>query len=308
MNVIAELESAARGAYTGAIGFAGPAGLELSVAIRTFEVRGSRIRLGLGGGVVADSDPAAEAEELAVKAAPLLEAIGAAPPAPTSGAGPLTGAPGARVARPSLLLPAHVPVPRPEPAGGVFATILAEAGRAVALGAQLDRLAASVSTLYGHGLPPGLAGDIEAASAALRTGRIRVDVTADGVVALTTGAPPGGGPVVLRPWTLPGGLGPHKWRDRRLVDALTAASDGAVPLLVDADGAVLEAAWANVFARGPDGVLRTPPADGRILPGIRRAALLAEGAVEAPLTLGDLAAADALLLTSALRAVAARLA
>jgi para-aminobenzoate synthetase/4-amino-4-deoxychorismate lyase len=308
MNVIAELESAARGAYTGAIGFAGPAGLELSVAIRTFEVRGSRIRLGLGGGVVADSDPAAEAEELAVKAAPLLRAIGAAP-VPGGRARPGARAvPSGQAARPPLLLPPHVPVARPDPAGGVFATILAEAGRAVALGAQLERLAASVSTLYGHGLPPGLAGDVQAAAAALRTGRVRVDATADGAVSLAPGGPPGGGPIVLRPWTLPGGLGPHKWRDRRLVDALTAASGGAVPLLVDADGAVLEAAWANVFARGSDGVLRTPPADGRILPGIRRAALLAAGAVEAPLTLGDLAAADALLLTSALRAVAARLA
>ena len=55
------------------------AGLELSVAIRTFELRGARIWLGVGGGVVADSDAAAEAREAAAKAAPLLAAIGAAP-------------------------------------------------------------------------------------------------------------------------------------------------------------------------------------------------------------------------------------
>jgi para-aminobenzoate synthetase/4-amino-4-deoxychorismate lyase len=300
MDVIAELESSARGAYTGAIGFAGPSGLELSVAIRTFEVRGSRIRLGVGGGVVADSDPAAEAEEVAVKAAPLLRAIGTTPPAAANDVEEVGR-------RAPLLLPAHVPVPRPDPAQGVFATLLVADGRAMALEAQLARLAGSLGALYGLALP-GLAERIAAAARELGDGRLRVDVTADGIVSLVGGPPPATASVVLRPWTVPGGLGPHKWRDRRLVDALTAASDGAVPLLVDADGAALEAAWANVFARGADGVLRTPPADGRILPGIRRAALLAEGAVEASLTLDDLEAACEIVLTSALRAMPATLA
>src|SRR3954453_9242749 len=77
MDVIAEVESTGREVYTGALGFASPvAGLELSVAIRTFEVRGERVWLGAGGGVVADSDPAAEAGEAAAKADPLLRAIG----------------------------------------------------------------------------------------------------------------------------------------------------------------------------------------------------------------------------------------
>ena len=81
LSVIAELESTGREAYTGAIGFASPvAGLELNVAIRTFETHGSRIWLGAGGGIVADSDPESEAREAAAKAAPLLAAIGATPP------------------------------------------------------------------------------------------------------------------------------------------------------------------------------------------------------------------------------------
>jgi para-aminobenzoate synthetase / 4-amino-4-deoxychorismate lyase len=81
LDVIAELESTGREAYTGAIGFASPlAGLELSVAIRTFEVRGPRIWLGAGGGIVADSRGEDEAREAAAKAAPLLAAIGAPPP------------------------------------------------------------------------------------------------------------------------------------------------------------------------------------------------------------------------------------
>ena len=81
LDVIAELESTGREAYTGAIGFASPlAGLELSVAIRTFEIRGARIWLGAGGGIVADSEGGDEAREAAAKAAPLLAAIGAEPP------------------------------------------------------------------------------------------------------------------------------------------------------------------------------------------------------------------------------------
>ena len=53
------------------------AGLELSVAIRTFEISAGRIWLGVGGGVVAESSPARELEECFVKARPLLAAIGA---------------------------------------------------------------------------------------------------------------------------------------------------------------------------------------------------------------------------------------
>jgi anthranilate/para-aminobenzoate synthase component I len=42
--------------YTGTIGYRSPvAGLELNVAIRTFEFADDRVRLGAGGGIVADS-------------------------------------------------------------------------------------------------------------------------------------------------------------------------------------------------------------------------------------------------------------
>ena len=77
MRVISELESTGREVYTGAIGYASPiAGLELNVAIRTFELRDGRLWLGAGGGIVADSDPEREFEEALVKARPLAAAIG----------------------------------------------------------------------------------------------------------------------------------------------------------------------------------------------------------------------------------------
>ncbi|HKS47848.1 MAG TPA: aminodeoxychorismate synthase component I [Amycolatopsis sp.] len=72
LEEIAELERCARGVYTGAIGLASPiAGLELNVAIRTFELYGGQIALGVGGGITADSDPDAEYAECLHKAAPL---------------------------------------------------------------------------------------------------------------------------------------------------------------------------------------------------------------------------------------------
>ncbi|WP_199432616.1 aminodeoxychorismate synthase component I [Qaidamihabitans albus] len=72
LDLIAELETAPRGGYTGAVGLASPiAGLELNVAIRTFELRGGTLELGVGGGITADSDAAAEWQECLHKAAPL---------------------------------------------------------------------------------------------------------------------------------------------------------------------------------------------------------------------------------------------
>jgi para-aminobenzoate synthetase/4-amino-4-deoxychorismate lyase len=77
LRVIAESELTGREVYTGAIGYASPvAGLELSVAIRTLELRDRRLWLGVGGGIVADSDPEAELEEAFVKGRPVAAAVG----------------------------------------------------------------------------------------------------------------------------------------------------------------------------------------------------------------------------------------
>jgi anthranilate/para-aminobenzoate synthase component I len=52
--------------------------LELALTIRTFAVAEDTIHLWVGGGIVWDSDPAAEIEESWIKARPLLRALEAA--------------------------------------------------------------------------------------------------------------------------------------------------------------------------------------------------------------------------------------
>ena len=109
-------------------------------------------------------------------------------------------------------------------------------------------------------------------------------------------------PRAVAPVVLPGGLGTHKWRDRALVEAL-AHRLGAIPLIVDADGAVLEAAHANLFVVEGDRLV-TPPADGRLLPGVTRARVIAAtGAAEEPIDLDRLAAADGAFLSSSIALV-----
>ncbi len=76
MEVIAELESAVRGAYCGSLFYtscSGPA--DSSILIRTFTCRHGWVQCSAGGGIVADSDPEAEYEETLHKAAGMLRAF-----------------------------------------------------------------------------------------------------------------------------------------------------------------------------------------------------------------------------------------
>jgi para-aminobenzoate synthetase / 4-amino-4-deoxychorismate lyase len=97
-------------------------------------------------------------------------------------------------------------------------------------------------------------------------------------------------------------VGAHTGRDGRLLDELAERVD-AVPLVVDLDGDVLEAAYANIFiVEGTH--LVTPPLDGRQLPGTVRARVLAlHPAREERLTLDRIAGADELLLASSIHGV-----
>jgi para-aminobenzoate synthetase/4-amino-4-deoxychorismate lyase len=125
--------------------------------------------------------------------------------------------------------------------------------------AHLARLARSVEVLYGERL-----GEVELPA----SGLVRIIyVPGQGVRVEPRPEVARALPVVLTPYVLPGGLGEHKWLDRRLIDALSR--DGTTPLFLDADGTLLEAGWAAVIVRR-DGRLLTPREDGRILPSTSR--------------------------------------
>jgi para-aminobenzoate synthetase/4-amino-4-deoxychorismate lyase len=194
----------------------------------------------------------------------------------------------------------------PDRAQGVFETMLVRRGQIHALDRHLERLAHSLGALYGTRLPPGLPRRLRRHAAGLSgEHRLRVDAV-PGQELRVTARPVAAGyraPVALAPLVVPGGLGPHKWRDRRLLDARPA---DPAPLLVDADGTVLEAAWGNVWLLDGDR-LTTPPADGRILPGTTRALLLERApalgltAREAPISLDAMRTAPVTFATSSIR-------
>jgi para-aminobenzoate synthetase component 1 len=76
MQIIAELEPTARGAYCGSLGYLGFDGaMDLSILIRTITVSGGWLQLPVGGGIVAQSEPTQEYQETWDKAAGLLRAM-----------------------------------------------------------------------------------------------------------------------------------------------------------------------------------------------------------------------------------------
>jgi para-aminobenzoate synthetase/4-amino-4-deoxychorismate lyase len=257
VEVIAELEDRPRGVYTGAIGYASPAGgAEFSVAIRTVEIRGNEFSLGVGGGITVDSTPAAEWYECFDKAWPLLNAMGGRVSAPTS----------------------RRPAPDQRLRGGVCDTSLLHFGQPVERAEHLARLERAVYDLYQRRLPA------EAVNALLHTPhgpqewqRQRIDVSPDGTVQVQRapaptpqdlGSKPGEDAIVIAG----DGWGGYKWSDRRVQGDLEAAHPDAIVIHGDETG-LLETTRANIVAVEA-GKLVTPPLDGRILPGVTRTVLL----------------------------------
>lgn len=201
----------------------------------------------------------------------------------------------------------------PDRSRGVFETLLVVDGAPVELEAHLSRLARSLEELYSQALPPQAADELRRAAADIDLGRLRLtlapvedglqlDLLAGGVE-LEAVFPERG--VHLRTHEIKGGLGAHKWVDRKGINRPAPNEPGA--LIVD-EGEVLEAGWANVFAiRG--GTLFTPPLGGRLLPGTTRAAVLhlaAEHSIETgeqPLRTEDLLNAEETFLTGSIRGI-----
>jgi para-aminobenzoate synthetase/4-amino-4-deoxychorismate lyase len=183
------------------------------------------------------------------------------------------------------------------------------------LAGHIARLDGSAVQLYGKHLPRSVYGDLAACLAARPSGRLRITAQpAGGQLRASVAVVPLSGqpdPIRLRPAVIAGGLGAHKWLDRRLIAELAAdrlpGADEQL-LIQDADGDVLETDRGSIFAV-VNGTLRTPPADGRILPGVTRAGVLKiartsgiEVAVGA-ITRAQLAAASEMFVTNAVRGV-----
>lgn len=76
MEIIAELEPTARGAYCGSLGYLGFDGsMDLNILIRTITASGGWWQFPVGGGIVANSNPEEELQETWVKAQGMLRAI-----------------------------------------------------------------------------------------------------------------------------------------------------------------------------------------------------------------------------------------
>ncbi len=206
--------------------------------------------------------------------------------------------------------------PKPDRSQGVFETLLVLDGHPVELEAHLGRMGGSVRDLFGTDLPGEVPELARERAAGVGTGRLRLTIAPDEGGRLRCRAtvekvdpaivfPSRENSPALRSVRLDGGLGGHKWRDRSRLPQLAA---GEVPLLLDAGDEVLEAGWANVFVVR-DGVISTPPLDGRILPGVTRARVLDVArdlgvpVRERAIHRDELLAADEILLTGSVRGV-----
>jgi para-aminobenzoate synthetase / 4-amino-4-deoxychorismate lyase len=209
---------------------------------------------------------------------------------------------------------------RPDPSKGVFETLLVLDGHPVELDAHLERLAASLRALYETGLPHRARDSVQKQAATVGHGKLRLTVAPGSDGRLTSQIataevesakvfPPPERGARLRSFVVEGGLGAHKWADRRLLErAAATGSPVELPLVVDAGGEALEASRGSVFCAGPNW-LATPATDGRILPGIARSQVLEiareEGFEirERGLSLDDLRCADEVFLAGSVRGV-----
>ncbi len=216
------------------------------------------------------------------------------------------------------IIPSLTTPPAPDPARGLFETLLVADGRTVRAAPHLERLGASARELFDRELPAELPDSIAAAARSLELGRMRIDLLPENGGLRFEIATEAIDPAIffpdrehgadVRTVRHPDWAGAHKWADRDWLESVEAELGEEVPLILTDEGEVLEAGRANVFVV-TDGGIVTPPADGRILPGTARASTLdlarelGVPATERPLHQEDLRDADDLFLTSSLRGI-----
>jgi para-aminobenzoate synthetase / 4-amino-4-deoxychorismate lyase len=192
-------------------------------------------------------------------------------------------------------------------------------GEPIELEAHMARLASSTSELFGKEAPPEVSELVRERARGVELGRLRLDVapTGDGGLGTAVKVADVEPALVFPSWeraatlaavVVPGGIGPHKWADRRLLDQAQSDLGAALPLVVDADASVLEVSRGNLFVVR-DGSLVTPPADGRLLPGVARARIREVAAAagielrEQEISEDDLIEADEVFVSGSVRGV-----
>ncbi len=271
MQIAADLEQAPRGAYTGALGWLAPDGdFQLNVAIRTLELAADgRGKLGVGSGIVADSQPAAEWQECQLKASFLRDC---------------------------------------DPGLKLIETLRRDGGVYPMWAGHLARLRRSAA-YFGFPLDESLLMQELGRQPVKGVWRVRLTLDKAGVIDVQAvafdGSQPGLWLAALAEQRIDSCdvLRRHKTTARPLYDAALASLPADSPffdlVFLNERGEVAEGARSNVFVER-DGLLLTPPVDSGALPGVLRADLLARGqAREAVLRPADLA--DGFWLGNALR-------
>lgn len=265
MELIDEIEDASRSIYTGSIGRIDPDGsAAFNVAIRTLEIDGEqpagRATIGLGSGLVADSQAQSEWAECLLKGSFVLNM--------TNGEGQCFDL---------------IETMRFDPQEGI-----------AALDRHLNRMRASARTLglafdRHHAL-----NEIHVATfrqnapckvrlLASRSGAVAIELsplpdTLSEMRVVVRALPVSADDVRLR----------HKTTNRAFYDRARKEGGGDEVIFVDTKGRVTEGSFTNVFVKG-EGALVTPSASLGLLPGILRGSLLDTGeAVEGEVRVPDL--------------------
>ncbi len=274
MQVIAEVEPDARGVYTGSIGRIDADGsAEFNVAIRTLAIGSAgHAALGLGSGVVADSNADSEWAECLAKGAFVTAGEQGFDLIETMRFDPEDGI---------MLLERHL-------------TRIRES--ADAFGFPFDRHV--------------VRNELQAATFRLRDpAKVRLLLGRSGAVAIGISPLPAPPPAPVKVRIVPHSVPPedfrlaHKTTRRSVYDAPRRAAGTWEVVFTDAEGYCTEGSFTALFVER-DGVLVTPPLRRGLIPGVLRAELLATGrAVEGDLRPEDLA--NGFLLGNALRGLVA---
>jgi para-aminobenzoate synthetase/4-amino-4-deoxychorismate lyase len=274
MRIIHELEQSQRGIYTGAIGHISPDGSAIfNVAIRTLVLKDGEAQMGVGGGIIADSEPSDEYEECLLKSEFLV---------------------------------------RPPRNFQLIETILWDENFTL-LTMHLDRLESSAEYFNFYCDPVDITAQLIKTSSLFQPGqryRVRLLLNASGDVTVTAMKSPldvstglirlsrertASKDVFLR----------HKTTQRNLYESQYAEARANCfddTIFLNERDEITEGTISNIFIR-QSGRLLTPPLSSGVLPGVFRRQLLETTAAagERVLKLTDLESADAIFLCNSVR-------